>query len=150
MKRFFFGLGAGLGLGVLLAPRRGSETRQQLRRAGERLVDAARRQAGDLGNVGRNLQGQIQRAGQQAAEFARNAASQVRDAAGQVRGDGGGILGLLNAGSREELMNVRGIGPVLADRIIASRPFTSPRQLVDRGILSENTLEELTREAKSA
>ena len=147
MKTFFFGLGAGLGLGVLLAPRRGSETREQLRRAGEKLVDAARRQADNLGNVARNLPEQIQKAGQQAAEFTRNAVSQVRDAAGQL---GGGILGLLNAGSREELMNVRGIGPVLADRIIASRPFTSPRQLVDRGILSENTLEELTREAKSA
>jgi hypothetical protein len=43
-------------------------------------------------------------------------------------------------------MNVSGIGPVLADRIISGRPYSSRRDLIERGIVSQSTFEELGRE----
>ena len=51
--------------------------------------------------------------------------------------------------TREELMNVNGIGQVLADKVISSRPYGSPRDVVDRGILPLSTFEELERELKN-
>jgi len=48
--------------------------------------------------------------------------------------------------TREELMNVNGIGPVLTDKVISSRPYRSRQDVLDRGILPLSTFEELERE----
>jgi DNA uptake protein ComE-like DNA-binding protein len=53
---------------------------------------------------------------------------------------------LINTLGREELMNVNGIGPVLADKIISGRPYASRRDLLERGILPQSTFHELERE----
>jgi competence protein ComEA len=53
---------------------------------------------------------------------------------------------LINTVGREELMSVNGIGPALADRIISGRPYSSRRELVERGILPQSTFDELERE----
>ena len=49
----------------------------------------------------------------------------------------------LNTATREQLLSVYGIGPVLADRIIAGRPYSRTRDVVDRGIISESILAHL-------
>ena len=75
----------------------------------------------------------------------------MKDAARTVASKAGaGVLLRLNTASREDLMNVSGIGPALADRIIEGRPFFSAQQVVDRGILPDSTLKELLREFKAA
>lgn len=44
----------------------------------------------------------------------------------------------LNRASKAELSDLRGITDKQADRIIAERPYASPRQLVSRHVLSED------------
>jgi DNA uptake protein ComE-like DNA-binding protein len=53
---------------------------------------------------------------------------------------------LINTISKDELLRVHGIGPVLADRIISGRPYASRLELIERRVLSQNTFEELERE----
>jgi DNA uptake protein ComE-like DNA-binding protein len=52
----------------------------------------------------------------------------------------------LNTATREQLLSVYGIGPVLADRIIAGRPYSSTRDVVDRGIITESIFANLQQE----
>ncbi len=44
----------------------------------------------------------------------------------------------LNSVSREELLEVYGIGRVLADRIIENRPYENNYDVVERGIIPES------------
>jgi DNA uptake protein ComE-like DNA-binding protein len=41
---------------------------------------------------------------------------------------------------------VTGIGPALADKIISGRPYSSRQELQQRGILPQNTFDELDHE----
>ena len=52
----------------------------------------------------------------------------------------------LNRVSREELLAVYGIGPVLADRILLGRPYISDYDVVERNILNETTFAQLRRQ----
>ncbi len=146
MRAFLAGLSTGFAVGVIFAPQRGAETRRRLRTKANEIAEMAREQAQQLAE---QLPEQASGAGKRAVQKAREAASQVRDAARQAARSAGPLV-LLNTASREELMEFRGIGPVLADRIIEGRPFTSTEQVVEKGILSANLLEELTREMRSA
>src|SRR6185437_10349431 len=131
MKSFLAGLGTGVAIGVLIAPRSGNETRSQLRTKANDIGDRAAQQAERARRVAADLQEQAGSLGQKAVEQARNATSQIREAAQRLAVRAGvGPLAMLNTASREELMEVRGIGPVLADRIIEGRPFTSADQVV--------------------
>jgi DNA uptake protein ComE-like DNA-binding protein len=51
----------------------------------------------------------------------------------------------LNSASREELLAIYGIGPVLADRIIAGRPYRFADEVLERGILNQQAFAELRR-----
>jgi DNA uptake protein ComE-like DNA-binding protein len=53
---------------------------------------------------------------------------------------------VLNSISRDELLAVYGIGPVMADRIIRGRPYRRDREVVERGILSERVFAQLRRQ----
>ena len=59
------------------------------------------------------------------------------------RGDNFASRAVLNVVSREDLMGVYGIGPVLADRIIANRPYGNDRDVVERGIIPEGAFENI-------
>lgn len=151
MKSFLAGLGAGVALGVLFAPRTGEETRQQLRSKAGNMRDAALQQAEKLKNVSGHLREQAGDLGRRAAEQLQKTTSQMKDAAQEFSAtDGAPLLRMLNTASQEKLMELRGIGVVLASRIIESRPLDSIDQVVERGLLSRTLLEELTRELNAA
>jgi len=48
-----------------------------------------------------------------------------------------GSVDAINTMGRDALMNVNGIGPILADKIIPGRPYSSQRDMVERGIISQ-------------
>lgn len=49
----------------------------------------------------------------------------------------------LNKASKDELLALPGFTPEKADKVIATRPFASPDQLVSRGILSQSQFEKI-------
>jgi len=49
----------------------------------------------------------------------------------------------VNTATRAELMLLRGIGRVLADRIIAARPFKTKEELITRNVISEGVYEKI-------
>jgi gas vesicle protein len=158
MKTFLAGLGTGCAIGVLVAPKPGREARQDLRKKAGELRTMATEQAAKLKEaVGdpQQLLGKVKEQAKpyvdQAQEMIGNAAEQLKETAKSVAAKAGmGPLLILNTAPEEELMKIYGIGPVLADKIIKGRPYTSEHEVVDRGIISENILKELTRSLKSA
>ena len=53
---------------------------------------------------------------------------------------------VLNQVSREELLEVYGIGEVLADRIIEGRPYMTDVDILERGLISQSVFEQLRRQ----
>lgn len=140
MKAFLAGLGTGIALGVWFAPRSGEETRRQWRDRMEELGETLQQRGGDLRDRAEEL-------GRRAGEAVRNVATEVRQTTDRIERT---VLDRLNSGSRDQLMAVPGIGPITADKIIAARPFTSAREIVDRGIVPDAIFEDLLREFKVA
>ena len=143
MKAFLTGLGIGVGLGVLFAPDSGEATRKKV---GHRISDWSEsfsRQAENLKTATRGV-------GDRVSETAANASGTPSDLPPKKNVDRESASSerdeLINTLGREELMNVNGIGPVLADKIISGRPYASRRDLLERGILPQSTFHELERE----
>ena len=158
MKAFFAGLGAGYALGTLIAPKPGAEARQDLKRqagelrniAGEQL-ERVKQAVGDPRDLLNKVKTTAQPYVDQAQEAVSAATEQFKNTAKAVASKAGiGPLLMLNTASRDDLMGVYGIGPVLADKIIRGRPYTSEREVVDRDIIPESTFKELARSLKSA
>ena len=181
MRNFLTGLGLGLGVGMLIAPQSGEETRDQLRarigaigsraeeagdelreRAGDsaeelrgRMQDVAarvRRQAEQFGDTWRDKVGDLRSPRSYAASSERGSRrpgaerhreSNARDSNARSSNATGRPVQLLNNGSREELLAVYGIGPVLADRIIQNRPYSSVEEAVERDVVSQTVIAEL-------
>lgn len=49
----------------------------------------------------------------------------------------------LNTATRQQLLSVYGIGPVLADRIIQNRPYAAAYDVVEKGIIPESIFVQL-------
>lgn len=140
MKAFLAGLGTGIALGVWFAPRSGEETRRQLRERMDDIGETLQQRSGEIRDRAEDL-------GRRAGEAARDVASQVKQVTDNVEHV---VLERLNSGSRDQLMAVPGIGPVTADKIIAARPFTAAREIVDRGIVPNAIFQDLLREFRAA
>jgi gas vesicle protein len=67
MMKFLIGVGCGIGVGLLMAPQKGSETREQLARISSDPIGVAREKVGDLRQ---KISDAGARAGRQAAEAA--------------------------------------------------------------------------------
>jgi DNA uptake protein ComE-like DNA-binding protein len=151
MKNFLYGLGAGIGIGVLLAPRAGEETRQRLgqraRDMAEGVGDTSRRWAEKVPGGTRAYEA-VSNVASQTTERARDLVGTAREQAGRVMPGvgGGGVVQALNSVSREDLISVPGIGPVLADRILQGRPYRSENDLVEQNILSDSLFQQLKRQ----
>ena len=141
MKTFLMGLGIGVGLGVLLAPRSGEVSRSKVRERFGSLMKDVKRQAGKAKDavqetVAAHAQDPYDNKSQSGPPF-----SAKKDQAREVRPLSNPDP--INVFSREDLMSVSGIGPALADKIISGRPYLSAQELLDREILSQSTLMEL-------
>jgi DNA uptake protein ComE-like DNA-binding protein len=158
MKSLLAGLGTGIALGLLVAPQSGEDTRRQFASTSRAVRNRARKQLRLVSEAARNprsaisgLRQQAKGVAQKARDFASDAAEQAKSSARSVASKvGAGPLLLLNTASREDLLSVYGIGPVLAEKIIDSRPYASAHDVVERGILPENTFREIARSFKSA
>lgn len=139
MKNFLAGLGIGVGLGVLFAPNSGDATRRKLRERFTGLRDDFGRQDAVQETISAHLAESSGGDTETRLDFPPRK-DQARELASTASSDP------INTLSREELLNVSGIGPTLAERIIAGRPYSSRRELVGRGILPQSTFEELDRE----
>jgi DNA uptake protein ComE-like DNA-binding protein len=53
---------------------------------------------------------------------------------------------ILNSATRQQLLSVYGIGPVLADRIIQNRPYAAAYDVVERGIIPESIFIQLRKQ----
>src|SRR5438552_19136290 len=130
MKSFFAGLGFGAVVGLLVAPKRGKETRADVGRRAQRFIRAA----ADV-IVGRPTDRQLPIFSKKSPASAPISRTEP-DSAAEV----------LNTATRDQLMAVHGIGEVLADRIIQNRPYERASQVVEKGILPESTFVQLRRE----
>jgi DNA uptake protein ComE-like DNA-binding protein len=147
MKAFLTGIAMGVGLGFLFAPDRGVVTRGKLR--------------DQLGDWSQSASNQIDRITSAAERSARkkdqgsergvvgDEGREERGHARQVGSESTSDADTLNSATREELMEVNGIGPILADKIIAGRPYSSFNELLERGILPHGPFEELQRQLKT-
>jgi len=111
MKSFLAGLGLGAAVGVLLAPEEGRKTRTML---SERAVNWFER-----------LQNGNQDRSERAEEDPESEA----------------VAEVLNTANRSELMSVNGIGKGTVTRIMKHRPYESAEQVLQEGVLPEETLE---------
>ena len=53
---------------------------------------------------------------------------------------------VLNTATRQQLLSVYGIGPVLADRIIQNRPYVAAYDVVEKGIIPESIFVQLRKQ----
>ena len=132
MKSFFAGLGFGAVVGLLVAPKRGKETRADVGSRAQRFIRAA---ADVIAGRPRDRQlPTFSKKSPASAPLPRTVTEP--DSAAEA----------LNTATRDQLMAVHGVGEVLADRIIQDRPYESASQVVERGILPESTFVQLRRE----
>jgi gas vesicle protein len=146
MKNFLAGLGAGITLGMLVAPQSGRQTRLDLRRGTRRALQAARGRSEALGEAFRHPRSMLKTGREKVRDFGQRLREGAENMRGQATTAAQGDEIPINIVDREQLIAVYGIGPVLADRIIENRPYRSTRELVERGIIPESTFAELERE----
>lgn len=141
MKSFLTGVGVGFGVGLLLAPEAGSETRKrvaeklnlvkdQAQQAAEPILESVRESMNDrIDQVGQLVQSGMQGAQQECSEILDEAAR---------------LLQIFNNASKTKLMSVKGIGEATARRIIDGRPYNNADGYA--GILPEDVLRNLKKE----
>lgn len=157
MKAFLAGLGTGIALGVLYAPKSGNQTREQIRQKAGELAGKAKKQVGKAGQFAGSVQEEARDFGSPtetqdigSTTKARDFGPQTEEAVPAAAKVDEGLLLRLNTASRDELMSISGIGPVTADKIIRGRPYHAAEQLVDRGIVPESVFKEMQKKFRAA
>ena len=161
---FFAGLGIGAALGMLIAPKSGAELRDELgeyardayeqgREKVQPVIDQAREKVQPaVDHVRERVQPLMDQVAQGVNSVMTQAASvrdRVVDKAADVkeRVINGGLLSILNEWPHERLIEIDGIGPVLASKIIQNRPYDSEQQLIDLKALPPSAIESLRKAA---
>ena len=113
-------------------------------------VNRLKQNVGDPEQAARAVKQRTSSLAEQFSDAAGSAVEQVRTAAQSLASKAGTGPLMLNTASRDRLLSIYGIGPVLADKIIAGRPYAVARDAVERGVIPESIFNELSRSLKSA
>ncbi len=132
MKAFLTGLGIGAMIGLAVAPKSGEETRRDiLENARERFESAldrfedAKQRVGDMrDNISEGADRVMRKAQRQYESVAK-----------------AGLLEILNDWPEDRLIEINGIGPVLASKIIQNRPYKQESDLLEAKILPPSAIE---------
>jgi DNA uptake protein ComE-like DNA-binding protein len=110
-------------------------------RTEEQKRESEQRTRDEVAKATERTKPELQKAGRELKEAAKTAAEQAHAAAQGVK-EGWERSGKhsvdLNSASESELMDLPGITRREARKIIASRPYDSPHELVDKGVLSQD------------
>ena len=135
MKGFVTGLAIGVGIGLLLAPEEGAETRKKAIKALNSAKDQIPQSAKPLVDSAKEFVEQLH-----------NRIQPVMDQIQSMPDEATRLLEIFNTASKTKLMSVSGIGDATARRIIDGRPYNSADAIVGNGILSEDVLGNLKKE----
>jgi DNA uptake protein ComE-like DNA-binding protein len=147
MKAFLAGLGLGLAASVLVPKRLTSRSRQRRGESSEpgdvhapirRITLAANR-------PDRSHKGTTQEVVRAPAAAQSEARSEEPSKSVSARAVGNPEY-VLNSATRQQLLSVYGIGPVLADRIIQNRPYAAAYDVVEKGIIPESIFAQLKKQ----
>jgi len=145
MKGFLTGLSIGAALGFLYAPRSGRELRQQFGRSASRHADEIGERLESLSRPAsrqtRQSAGQ-RSAGGAATASSREPSSQTSTPKAETR-KSGNLLDIINEWPEERLIEIDGIGPVLAGKIIKNRPYESETDLINSKELPPSAIKAL-------
>jgi DNA uptake protein ComE-like DNA-binding protein len=145
MKSFFTGLGLGAGIGLLLAPEAGSQTRERLKgkftdpkilvgRSGNSLIEAATERTPQLAQDESKAEEQPSDSNAQPAKMEQDGSEDAP------------LADILNTASKTKLMSVPGIGDATARRIIENKPYDQSNVVLEKNVLSEEIMRNLRRE----
>jgi len=161
---FLAGLGLGSAIGMLIAPKSGIDLRddiqdfardsyQQGRERLQPLIDQAREKVEPTLNQARHrvdpfMDAVAQRVDSvlaQAASVSDRVVHRVAEAKEHI--SNGDLLSILNDWPHERLIEINGIGPVLAAKIIQHRPYESEEALIAGKFLPPSAIESLRKAA---
>ena len=128
MEAFWNGIALGAGLGILLAPGRGRDTRKKLLQVIKTTLNQ------------NPTAGESQRANKASKEDSLHLKDLRQDPAGEA------LVEALNTAKKDELMSVRGIGKATAKRIIKNRPYRSVDEVIEKEVVPETTLDNVKTE----
>lgn len=121
---------------MLIAPKSGAETRDELedfarnslnREKLNEVLDEGRERLQNVVDQGREQINSVRERVQPVVDSAREGVSSAMGRAGELKDSiaNRGLLAILNEWSHERLIEIDGIGPVLATKIIQNRPYES-------------------------
>jgi DNA uptake protein ComE-like DNA-binding protein len=128
MKSFLFGVGVGTAVGLLIAPQAGKKTRAEAHRI--------------LGST-QNVQPQQRGRDLSSETMQDRTTEQEMTPAAEATAQSEAVAEVLNTAKRDEFMEVPGIGGATAKRIIKNRPYEPEAEVLEKGVLSEATSEQV-------
>jgi DNA uptake protein ComE-like DNA-binding protein len=136
-----------------MAPKTGRETRSDIQELARNSYEGGRDRLQELlEDVSRRRQPAVDKAREgmdTARDRVESVADRIRDEASGISNqaedkvDGSSLMSILNDWPHERLIEIDGIGQVLATRIIQNRPYESEQQLVESKQLPPAAIESL-------
>jgi DNA uptake protein ComE-like DNA-binding protein len=151
MRWFLAGLGVGTVVGMVVAPKPGVETREELLDAAKsRLSDARETIEPYVEQAREKIEPAIQQVRERAEPMMEKGRTELEAAGDRISKaragmKGTGLLEILNEWSHERLIEIDGIGPILATKIIQNRPYESEDDLLNSKSLPPSAIENLKR-----
>jgi gas vesicle protein len=144
--KFFAGMGIGAAIGMLIAPKSGAELRDDLEDlALDSFEQGRERLQATVEPLVDSVSESVEEVSARAARIHKDVARKAADLKEQVLHSG--LLAILNEWPHERLIEIDGIGPVLASKIIQHRPYESEAALLSAKYLPPSAIESLRKAA---